>query len=72
MLLLIIFALTFFIMTDLMPILKNKDWKLFWIYSALMAAVVVMSSLLTADVQIPSPDKPVEKLIEYIFGIKNG
>jgi hypothetical protein len=65
------FVCIMFIFIDLVPIYKNKDWLVFWVYTS-MLAVIYTSVLLTAvGVEIPSPSVPLKKLVNMIMGGKN-
>lgn len=64
-LLLIIAAFSF---NDLVPIYRNKQWKVFWTYIAIMAILVFAGALIRLNVDIPSPAVPLKKLVTIIFG----
>lgn len=66
--LLLIFIVAAFTFNDLVPIYRNKQWKVFWIYAAMMALLVFVSALIRLHIDIPSPATPLKKLITIIFG----
>jgi hypothetical protein len=68
-LVMITFACAFFILTDLIPAYQNKQWKLFWVYSAMMALVYVLTIFIALGIKLPSPAVPLRNLITAIFGI---
>lgn len=69
-LVMITFAIAFFILVDIIPIYQNKQWKLFWVYSAMMVFVYVLSTLLGVGVKLPSPATPLRNAIATIFGVQ--
>lgn len=71
-LVMVFFASIFFIITDIVPICQNKQWKLLCVYSAFMILFYVLSILLTIGIEIPSPAKPLENAVSAIFGEKLG
>lgn len=58
-----------FIFIDLVPIYKNKQNKVLWIYSVMMAFSYVILMLIGLKVKIPSPTPLLEKIISSIFGL---
>ncbi len=68
-LVMITFVGVLFILTDLIPVYQNKRWKLFWVYSAIMAFVYVLTIFITMGIKLPSPAVPLRNLITEIFGI---
>lgn len=68
-LVMITFACAFFVLTDLIPVYQNKQWKLFWVYSAMMALVYVLATFITLGIKLPSPAVPLRNLITEIFAI---
>lgn len=58
-----------FVLTDLVPMYKNKQWKSFLIYAVMMALAIIMAALITLDVKIPSPADIIKKIIVDIFGL---
>ncbi len=61
----------FFIFFDLLPLLSEKLWKEFWIYSALISSSYVIHILLALDYRLPSPAVPIKRLVQAIFGIQS-
>lgn len=58
-----------FIFIDLIPAYKNKQNKLFWIYSILLAFSYVILILISLDVKIPSPSPLIKKVVSTIFNL---
>lgn len=69
-LVMITFAITFFILLDLIPIYQNKLWKLFWVYSAMMVFLYVLTIFIALDIKLPSPATPLKNAVTTIFGVK--
>jgi len=65
----VIFYLVF-ILIDLVPIYKKKQWNYVWFYSIIVLISFTISILDKFDFTIPSPAEPIEKLIRFVFGIK--
>lgn len=55
---------------ELVPIYKDKDKKLFWVYSVILALTYTIHMLIIIGVQIPSPAAPIKKLIAAIFDLE--
>lgn len=64
------FAFAFFILADVIPIFQNKQWKLFWVYSAMMVVVYVLSIFIASGKRLPSPADPLKNAVTAIFGVK--
>lgn len=60
-------AAAYYILSDLVPIYKEKQWKLFWIYTILISLDFLMVLLMTMNVPLPSPSLPVKKIIGSIL-----
>lgn len=60
----------FFIVFDLIPIYREKKWKVFWVYTILLAFSYVIHILFTIGVKIPSPAIPIKKLVSFVFGLQ--
>lgn len=63
----ITFICLFFIFTDLVPIYQNRQWQLFWIYTAMMVLICVLSMLISLDINIPSPAVPLKRMISVVL-----
>lgn len=59
-----------FIIFDLLPILKSKKYKVFWIYSIILTASYVIQICLVFEVAIPSPNVGIIKIINSLLGIR--
>lgn len=51
-------------------LVKKKLWKDLVVFSLFYIAAVVLSSLFALGVEIPSPMKGVQYVIEDVFGLK--
>jgi hypothetical protein len=60
-------AAAYYILSDLVPIYKEKQWKLFWIYTILLSLDFLMVLLMVMNVSLPSPSLPVKKMISSIL-----
>lgn len=60
---------TLFILLDLVPIYRNKQWWEFWVYLTMIAVVYVLILFIAAGVKIPSPAVPLKKIVSVILGI---
>ena len=58
-----------FVLVDLVPIIKKKDWKLLSIYAVLFVFSYVVGIAYLLNTNIPSPSKPIENLVRYVIGI---
>jgi len=60
-----------FIIFDLIPLLRKKQWKEFWIYSVLISVALVIHILIALDYKLPSPAGLTKRFAQYIFGIQS-
>lgn len=63
------FISAYYVSSDLIPIYQEKQWKTFWIYSAMITLALFFTILVAMDVPIPSPSIPIKKIIYSIFGL---
>lgn len=63
--------ISFFIVFELIPIYKQKKWKVFWVYAILITFSYVIHILFTIGVKIPSPAVPIKKMVSFIFGLQD-
>lgn len=68
MLMLCTMVYTFFILIDVIPIVKNKKWKVLVIYSALICTAYTFSVLTELGIKIPSPANPLKQIVTSIVG----
>jgi hypothetical protein len=47
---------------------KQKLWKEFWINAVLFTTSFTMIILISLNIKIPSPEKPIREFITSIFG----
>lgn len=66
--LILLLIIAVFSFNDLVPVYKNKQWKVFWIYVTIMVFHLFVSILIRLNVTIPSPATPLENLVRSIFG----
>lgn len=64
-----IIVCTFFLLVDLVPIYRNKQWWTFWVYSTMLALVGLLTILIALGIRIPSPADPLKKIVFAIWGI---
>jgi hypothetical protein len=60
-----------FVFTDVIPIAKNKRWKVLAVYTALFVTAYIFSVLTELGVQLPSPAVPLKALVTAIVGRQN-
>ena len=58
----------FFIILDIIPIIKSKQWKVFGIYAILITTAYVMTVLNELGVELPSPATPLKQIVTTIVG----
>lgn len=59
-----------FIVFELLPILKDKDKKLFYTYGIIAMSTYIAHVMLIVGIKIPSPADPIKNLIISIFNLK--
>jgi hypothetical protein len=62
-----LFVVIFFILIDLVPIYKEKRWKIFWIYIVFLTISCTMQILSIFNINVPSPAGPLKKMVKYIW-----
>ncbi len=60
-----------FIYFDLLPIFHQKNWKVFWLYSIILFFAYLIVILYLLEIKVPSPAKPLKKLVFFIFGLQD-
>lgn len=68
MILLIILAYLIIGIIEIIPLIKNKQKKELILYSVTFISAFTLSVLLSLGVKIPSPAKPIEKVVKFIIG----
>ncbi len=58
----------FFILLDVIPMARNKQWKVLVIYIGLITTAFVLTMLMELGVKLPSPAKPIERIVTAIIG----
>lgn len=61
----------FFVIFDLKPLAKNKDFKAFWFYTVLLILTYAVHILIGIGVDIPSPAEPIAKGIGALFNVRS-
>lgn len=69
-LLITIIAVVSYILVDLIPVYRDKQWGVFWFYSAAMAFVLFIAICISQDIKLPSPAITLKKVISAIFGLE--
>lgn len=64
-----LFTVSLYILRDLIPLFREKQWKVFWIYTIILFLDFILVILTALDVSIPSPSFPLKKIILSIFGL---
>lgn len=60
-----------FIIFDLKPLAKNKEFKAFWFYTILLIVTYVVHILTAIGVDVPSPAEPIAKGIGALFNVRS-
>lgn len=58
----------FFIILDIIPIIKSKQWKVFGIYAVLITTAYVLTVLNELGVKLPSPATPLKQIVTAVVG----
>lgn len=66
----VIFLSIIFILIDIVPLYREQQWKIFFLYAALLGVTITLSLLMDFDIDIPSPADPLKKIISVIWGLK--
>ncbi|AEY68027.1 hypothetical protein Clo1100_3916 [Clostridium sp. BNL1100] len=64
----VVIGYTLLVIFDFIPLYKKKLWHDFWLNSFLGLLSFIIAALISFNVKIPSPAKPIETLITSIFG----
>jgi hypothetical protein len=64
----ILYAVAFIF--DYLPIMREKNIKVNWIYGAIFAASMIVIFLHELGVKIPSPAKPIKYFITSVLNLK--
>lgn len=70
MLLLCTLVYVFFILVDVIPIVKNQRWKVLTVYTIFFIMAYTFSVLTELGVKIPSPAGPLKQIVTAIVGSK--
>lgn len=68
MFILVIIAYSIIGILEIIPLIKKNQRKELILYTALFTIAFIMSLLLSLDVKIPSPAKPIEKMVKAVMG----
>ena len=59
-----------FIIIELIPIFREKKWKVFWTYLVLITFSFIIDICNILGINVPSPHLLINKLIVLIFRLK--
>lgn len=59
-----------FIFHDLVPLIKNKQWKTSILYSVIIVFSLSIIVLYAFNVKVPSPAKPIKNFVTKVFNLK--
>ena len=59
-----------FIIIELVPLFRQKKWMAFWTYLILISFSYINEILINLDIKIPSPNIIINKLLVFIFRLK--
>ncbi len=65
----ITFIIILFILIDLIPVYKEKQWLIFWAYTLLTLSVFISTLLIELDVKMPTPAPLIKKVVTAIWGL---
>ena len=68
MLALVIIAYVLLAVIDLVPLYRQKLWRDFWVNAVIGVFSLTIAALISMDVKIPSPVRPIRDFITTIFG----
>lgn len=68
MIILVIAAYSLLIIYEFVPLFKQKLYKEFLVNAFLCLLSLSAAVLITLDIEVPSPSKPIEAVIINIFG----
>lgn len=68
MFILVILCYSVLIIYELIPLYKQKLWQDFWANVILGTLSFTLAILISLNIKIPSPEKPIRELIVSIFG----
>jgi len=68
MFILVIIGYTFWAFYEFIPLYKQKLWHDFWTNAVLGIISFMIAILLSLNVDLPSPEKPIRELIISILG----
>jgi len=64
----ILIALLFVIVSDIIPQWSDKEYKTFWLNAILTVICIALFVLSVMDVDLPSPVHFIEKMVKLIYG----
>lgn len=62
-----ILVLIIFIVIDLVPLYREKQWMSFWLYTVMTIIILILSTMMAFNIKIPSPSGPLKKIITAIW-----
>lgn len=69
MFILVILVYTLLAVYEFIPLYKQKLWRDFWVNAVLGVFSFTMAFLLSLNIKIPSPAKPIQEMITAIFKV---
>jgi hypothetical protein len=69
MIILVIISYVLLAVYEFIPLYKQKLWKDFWTNAALWTLSFSIAAMISLGIDIPSPAKPIKKVIESIIGV---
>jgi hypothetical protein len=68
MFILVIIGYSFLAIYEFIPLYKQKFWNDFWVNAILAVLSLTFAMLLSFNLELPSPEKPIREFITSIFG----
>lgn len=65
---LVIAVYALLIIYEFIPLYKQKFWNDFWVNAVLCFFSFIFAILISLNIKIPSPEKPIREFITSIFG----
>lgn len=64
-----LFAFTLYIFGELVPLFKQKQWKVFWISTIILLLDLTLVLLTALGIPVPSPSFPVKRIVFSFFSL---
>jgi hypothetical protein len=66
----VLLLIIYFVFSDLVPILKKSQGKIFWIYSLLMALALVLNILILMNFKFPIISIAIKRFIGMFINVE--